>query len=144
MGQKSGKFEARGRGPAGKDNLNGSKTNPTAKRSASFARAFQLVREEKKLKTGETLSNFSEIFFVFEYLSYDLKEVMKSIAKGTAFESAHILTMVYNALCGLQFLHQIGIIHRDIKPANLLVGDDCSIKICDFGISRVTPYHIRN
>ena len=97
------------------------------------------MNDEKTLKN---LASFSEIFIVFEYLNYDLKEVMKSISKGTAFDSAHIITMLYNALCGLQFLHQIGIIHRDIKPANLLVGDDCSIKVCDFGLSRITPYHI--
>lgn len=49
----------------------------------------------------ETLSKFTEIFIVFEYLSYDLKEVMKSVSKGTVFEPGHILTMVYNALSGL-------------------------------------------
>lgn len=28
--------------------------------------------------------------------------------------------------------------HRDIKPANILVNEDCSIKICDFGLARST------
>ena len=26
--------------------------------------------------------------------------------------------------------------HRDIKPANILLKADCSIKFCDFGLSR--------
>merc|ERR1719183_889774 len=29
-----------------------------------------------------------------------------------------------------------GVYHRDLKPANCLVNTNCSVKICDFGLSR--------
>lgn len=37
---------------------------------------------------------------------------------------------------GIRNFHAAGYIHRDIKPANILLNEDCSVKICDFGLSR--------
>jgi mitogen-activated protein kinase 1/3 len=43
---------------------------------------------------------------------------------------------VYNLLCAVKYLHGCNIIHRDLKPANILINEDCSVKICDFGLAR--------
>ena len=39
-------------------------------------------------------------------------------------------------LQGIAFLHSINIMHRDLKPSNLLLCQDLTLKICDFGLSR--------
>lgn len=41
------------------------------------------------------------------------------------------------ALHGLARLHHAGVIHRDIKPFNMLVTDLDTLKICDFGLSKL-------
>ncbi|WP_156095178.1 serine/threonine-protein kinase, partial [Nocardia lijiangensis] len=40
------------------------------------------------------------------------------------------------AAAALAAAHDAGIMHRDVKPANLLVADNGTVKITDFGISR--------
>lgn len=44
--------------------------------------------------------------------------------------------MIYDALTGLNYMHRSKIIHRDLKPANILVNNNCTIQICDFGLAR--------
>ena len=33
-------------------------------------------------------------------------------------------------------MHSSCILHRDLKPANILLNDDCTVQICDFGLAR--------
>ena len=64
------------------------------------------------------------IFIVMDLISADLKMVIKNI-DSLEFEEDHMITLIYNILCCLNFLHSANIVHRDIKPANILVLEDC-------------------
>jgi len=85
------------------------------------------IIEPKDLKT------FNTFYIVLEYCQSDLKKVFKS---AIFLKPLHIQTVVYNLLCTINFIHTSDVIHRDIKPANILINEDCSIKLCDFGLAR--------
>ena len=65
----------------------------------------------------------------------DLKMILSEM-QPPIFTEKHIITILYNLLCAVNFLHSANIFHRDLKPANVLIDGDCAIKICDFGLAR--------
>jgi mitogen-activated protein kinase 1/3 len=68
-----------------------------------------------------------------EYAESDLKKIIKS---NINLEILHIQTIIYNLLCGIKYLHDSNVLHRDLKPANVLLNEDCTIKVCDYGLAR--------
>ncbi len=77
--------------------------------------------------------HFDTFYLVLELAESDLKKVIKS---AIHLQIKHIQTVVYNLLCAVKYLHTANVIHRDLKPANVLVNEDCSVKVCDFGLAR--------
>ena len=68
-------------------------------------------------------------YIVMEYLpNGDLKQWMKNTKPD-------FVKIGKETLYGLRDLHRCGKVHRDLKPANVLIRDDGSVALTDFGIS---------
>jgi serine/threonine protein kinase len=82
----------------------------------------------------DAVEHNGEPWLIMEYLpSRSLATVIAERGSITPEEAARIGAQVAAALVAA---HGAGIVHRDIKPANVLLGDDGTVKITDFGISR--------
>ena len=80
-------------------------------------------------------ATFTTIYVVMDYAESDLKKIIKS---SINLEMVHIQTIVYNLLCAIKYLHGSNVLHRDLKPANVLLNEDCTVKLCDYGLARST------
>jgi serine/threonine protein kinase len=78
-------------------------------------------------------------FYVMGFYANDLGSLIGEtyrIEKPSRVLSADkALDYLDQTLNGLGCLHDAGILHRDIKPFNLLITDQDTVRICDFGLS---------
>ncbi|NKQ54490.1 serine/threonine protein kinase [Amycolatopsis sp. K13G38] len=73
---------------------------------------------------------------VMEYLPS--RSLAAVVAEDGPLEPAKVARIGVQAAAALAAAHAAGVVHRDVKPGNLLVGDDGTVKIADFGISHAT------
>ncbi|CAI8620003.1 unnamed protein product [Vicia faba] len=78
---------------------------------------------------------FKDVYVVFELMESDLHQVIKANDDLTPH---HHQFFLYQLLRGLKFIHTANVFHRDLKPKNILANADCKLKICDFGLARVS------
>ncbi|MPY79114.1 MAG: protein kinase [Actinophytocola sp.] len=73
---------------------------------------------------------------VMEYLpARSLASILAGQGTREPAEAARIGAQVAAALAAA---HSVGIVHRDVKPANILVCDDGTVKLVDFGVSHIS------
>lgn len=80
-------------------------------------------------------SGVCHLFIIQEHIKTDLRSVLDG-QNGPSITEEQMIRILYGMLCSLNFIHTANVMHRDIKPANLLIGEDLSVKLCDFGLSR--------
>ncbi|ELP94083.1 CDK2, putative [Entamoeba invadens IP1] len=76
------------------------------------------------------------LYLVFEYCDQDLYQFIAN--KTQKLNMNEIRPIVYQILEGLAFCHHHEILHRDMKPQNILINQNGSIKLGDFGLARLT------
>lgn len=73
-----------------------------------------------------------KMFFVMECAKCNVKTYVEN-NKNNFLKIQEIMCQI---LLGIENMHNLGITHRDIKPENMLVDDNNTVKICDFGMSQ--------
>ena len=73
-------------------------------------------------------------YFVMEYIEANTLKNM--ISNYGALPPRDVLLLAEQILLALKHCHSRGVLHCDVKPQNILLMDDGSIKLTDFGIAR--------
>jgi len=81
------------------------------------------------------------LYLVFEHLDQDLNAYLtKCPPPGLGQDK--IKDLMWQILCGLDFLHSHRIVHRDIKPQNILISNNGTLKLADFGLARIYDFNV--
>lgn len=82
---------------------------------------------------------------VTEYMELgSLYSLIHSKTQKTKLHWKRRLKMLRDICRGLMCMHRLKIVHRDLKSANCLVNKYWTVKICDFGLSRVMSDSAKN
>ncbi|KAG8388020.1 hypothetical protein BUALT_Bualt02G0081800 [Buddleja alternifolia] len=93
------------------------------------------IVEIKHIMLPPSRREFQDIYVVFELMESDLHQVIRA---NDDLTPEHYQFFLYQLLRGLKYIHTANVFHRDLKPKNILANADCKLKICDFGLARVS------
>ena len=90
----------------------------------------------------------TNIITVFEFGEYDGMpfiameyieglNLAAAVARGNVHGIRAKLEIIEQVCRGLAYAHRRGVVHRDVKPSNIILQDDGTAKLLDFGIARL-------
>ena len=91
---------------------------------------------------GRTSRHRKKHMLVYEYISNGTlsKHLHESSSGKLPWQTR--LNIAIETATALEFLHDSSIIHRDVKGSNILLDENFTVKVADFGFSRSLPDHV--
>ncbi len=116
--------------PAG---LNQAEREVAVNRAMREARIAARLHHPNAVQVFDVIDEGDSPCLIMQYVpSRSLQEVLQAHGPLSAEQVRRIGTQVAAALAAA---HRAGIVHRDVKPGNVLIAEDGTAKITDFGIS---------
>ncbi|KAF8703754.1 hypothetical protein HU200_031843 [Digitaria exilis] len=96
---------------------------------------MRLVRHPNILQPFEVMATKKKIYFVLEYAKGG--ELFDKVAKGKLTEE-NARKYFQQLISAVDYCHSRGIYHHDLKPENLLLDENGTLKVSDFGLSALS------
>ncbi len=101
-----------------------------------FLREVQLMRRvnhKNVVRTFDVGADGDLVYFTMEYVH---GQSLLDLITTRTFPKNQLLSTIIQLCEGLEAIHNANIIHRDLKPGNIIILEDGTIKITDFGVAR--------
>lgn len=92
----------------------------------------------KYIADGSFIDNKWKYFYVV--MDYVEGEDLENVLKKQTFSEDEAKAIFVSILHGIEDIHKAHLIHRDLKPANIYLLRDGSVKILDFGLSKLIDF----
>ncbi|HAH07412.1 MAG TPA: hypothetical protein DCM05_12985 [Elusimicrobia bacterium] len=99
------------------------------------ARLVAGLRHPNIVAIHTAFKDADRLFLVFEYVSG--KSLGNLLEKGQRISLRSTKTVIRQVAEALDYAHRNKIIHRDLKPGNIMITQDGTAKVMDFGIAHV-------
>jgi serine/threonine protein kinase len=104
------------------------------------------VRFEREAQVIAKLDH-PNIVTVYDYDEYERQpylvikyiegQTLKSVIQQAALPLPTILRIMNGVAAALDYAHQEGVLHRDVKPSNIILSEDLTPYVTDFGLARI-------
>ncbi|MBC8171538.1 MAG: protein kinase, partial [Anaerolineae bacterium] len=103
--------------------------------------ALRRLNHPNIVKMLATVDQDNDHYIVMEYVSGSLENLLDEMTTQVApLPIDQILQIALELADALSRAHHLKIIHRDIKPSNVLLADDGTPRLTDFGIARLDDH----
>ncbi|MGM1061011.1 protein kinase domain-containing protein [Saccharothrix sp. Mg75] len=111
-------------------------TDEAKRRAMREGRIAARLQHPHAIAVYDVAEDDGQPWLVMEYLPS--KSLSTALSERGTLPPRDVASIGQQVASALAAAHNAGIVHRDIKPGNILLGNEGTVKITDFGISRAT------
>ncbi|XP_038606420.1 tyrosine-protein kinase Srms [Tachyglossus aculeatus] len=95
------------------------------------------LKHEKLIRLHAVCSIGEPVYIVTELMRKGNLQNYLNSPEGKTLSLIHLMSIACQVVEGMTYLEEKHIVHRDLAARNILVGDDLTCKIADFGLARL-------
>lgn len=103
------------------------------------ARALARVDHKNVVQVFASGTDDDTAWMALEYVEGD---PLSEILDGGPLDEVSALELAAQVARGLAAVHEMGIVHRDVKPSNLLLDDEGTVRVLDFGVALLQDVNV--